>query len=193
MLSRTLGSTGWKAVAVSLLFSIAACSSTASNEPVAEPRPDDVEAQVERITSSLSRATRTDGEEPEQTNLVDLLEQHGVPGVSVAVFKDGEILWSRGFGLADAETKQTVTADTLFQAASISKPVAGLAALRLVEEGVLELDRDVNDYLETWKVPPGKQSSDNPVTIRGLLTHSAGMTVHGFPGYAVSAEVPTVV
>jgi CubicO group peptidase (beta-lactamase class C family) len=112
--------------------------------------------------------------------------------VSIAVFTDGEMLWARGFGLADAETGEPVTENTLFQAASISKPVAGLAALSLAEEGVIDLDRDVNDYLETWKVPPGKQSAEKPVTVRGLLTHTAGMTIHGFPGYAASAEVPTV-
>jgi CubicO group peptidase (beta-lactamase class C family) len=120
------------------------------------------------------------------------MKHYGVPGVSVAVFKDRRILWARGFGLADSETGRPVSEDTLFQAASISKPVAGLGALRLVEEGAIDLDRDVNEYLESWKVPAGKQSAKNPVTLRGLLNHTAGMTVHGFPGYPASAELPTL-
>jgi CubicO group peptidase (beta-lactamase class C family) len=173
---------------------IAACvDSTASKETVPESQTDDIEAQIERIVSGLSHPIQIKGEEPERFRLEDRLANCGVPGVSVAVFKDGEILWARGFGLADAETGRPVTAETLFQAASISKPVAGLAVLRLVEEGILDLDRDVNGYLESWKVPPGKQSLDNPVTLRRLLTHTAGMTVHGFPGYAASAEIPTLV
>jgi CubicO group peptidase (beta-lactamase class C family) len=175
-----------------MFISMAACGSTASKEPLQEARADDIDVQIERIVSSLTDSIQIKGVEPRRYELATRLVHYGVPGVSIVVFTDGEMLWARGFGLADVETKQPVTENTLFQAASISKPVAGLAALRLVEEGVIDLDRDANDYLESWKVPPGKQSAENPVTVRGLLTHTAGMTVHGFPGYAASAEVPTV-
>jgi CubicO group peptidase (beta-lactamase class C family) len=192
MLSRHFELNSWRiALAVSMFVSFVACGSTASKEPLTESDAD-IDAQVERIVSSLTHTIRVKGEELRRYELADRMAHYGVPGVSVAVFQNGEMLWARGFGVADAETGKPVTPDTLFQAASISKPVAGLAALRLVEEGVIDLDRDVNDYLESWKVPDGKQTADNPVTLRGLLTHTAGMTVHGFPGYAASAEVPTV-
>lgn len=82
---------------------------------------------------------------------------------------------------------------TLFQAGSISKPVAALAALRLVEQGKLSLDEDVNAKLVSWKVPGNEFTKEQKVTLRRLLTHSAGLTVHGFPGYAAGAQVPTLV
>lgn len=111
-----------------------------------------------------------------------------VPGVSVAVLHDGAIAWARGYGVTRANGLP-VTPDTLFQAGSISKPVTALAALRLVEQNRLTLDGDVNDQLKGWKlpVPPGQH-----VTLRQLLGHVAGTTVHGFPGYAAGQPVPDV-
>jgi CubicO group peptidase (beta-lactamase class C family) len=81
----------------------------------------------------------------------------------------------------------------LFQAGSISKPVAALGALRLVEDGRLSLDDDVNRRLKGWKLPENDFTKDEKVTLRRILSHSAGLTVHGFPGYAVGAPLPTLV
>lgn len=115
-----------------------------------------------------------------------------VPGISVAIVKNGELadLWACGVRRQGAS--DPVGPDTLFQAGSISKPVAALAALRLVDRGTLELDRDINDYLRSWRVPA--IDGWNPrLTLRHLLSHSAGLTVHGFPGYKRTATVPTLV
>ena len=90
-------------------------------------------------------------------------------------------------------SKKPVTPDTLFQAASISKPVAALAALRLVQDGKLNLDEDVNIKLRTWKVPDNAFTVKEKVTVRRILSHSAGLTVHGFAGYASDEPIPTVV
>jgi hypothetical protein len=114
-----------------------------------------------------------------------------VPGVSIAVIHDGAIQWARGFGVARVGGPP-VTAKTLFQAASISKPVTALAVLRLVQAGKLDLDTDVNGYLKSWKIPENTFTEEHPVTLRELLTHSAGVTVHGFPGYASGAPIPTL-
>jgi CubicO group peptidase (beta-lactamase class C family) len=113
--------------------------------------------------------------------LSDRMAELHVPGVSIAVIHDGTIQWARGFGVTRVGGTP-VTAKTLFQAASISKPVTALAVLRLVQAGTLDLDTDVNRYLKTWKVPANKFTEEHPVTLRELLTHSAGITVHGFPG-----------
>ena len=86
-----------------------------------------------------------------------------------------------------------MTAETLFQAGSISKPVAALAALRLVQEGKLNLDENVNDRLREWKVPENQFTKTEKVTLRRILSHSAGLTVHGFAGYAAGETVPTMV
>src|SRR5262249_4024211 len=86
-----------------------------------------------------------------------------------------------------------VTTATLFQAGSISKAVAALGALRMVERGQLVLDEDVNKRLRTWKVPDFAAAPDKKVTLERILSHTAGLTVHGFPGYAAGGPVPTLV
>jgi YD repeat-containing protein len=115
---------------------------------------------------------------------------HGVPGVSVAVINGGRLEWARGYGQADVESDRSVTTETLFQAASMSKPVAALAALRLVEEGRIDLDQDVGVSLFSWEIPRDDLYRETPVTLRQLLTHTAGLTVHGFRGYAEGEPVP---
>ena len=127
---------------------------------------------------------------PERT-LAERMAELGVPGVSIAVLVDGEIAWAKGYGVADAASGRPVTPNTLFQAASISKPVAALAALRLAEAGRLGLDDDVNEHLTTWQVPDHALMDGAPVTLRGLLTHRAGLTVWGFPGYGPDEAVPS--
>jgi CubicO group peptidase (beta-lactamase class C family) len=116
-----------------------------------------------------------------------------VPGVSVAVFRDGRVEWARGWGVADVESGRIVDRQTRFQAASISKPVAAAVVLALVSQGRLSLDADVNLMLTSWKLPRNAHTAAAPVTLRRLLTHSAGATVHGFRGYASGEQVPTVV
>lgn len=130
------------------------------------------------------------GEPVVRPSLSDRMAELGVPGVSVAVLVDGEIAWARGYGLADAASGRPVTPNTLFQAASISKPVAALSALRLVEASRVDLDGDVNAHLTSWRVPESWFTEQAPVTLRGLLTHRAGLTVWGFPGYGPGEEVP---
>jgi CubicO group peptidase (beta-lactamase class C family) len=115
------------------------------------------------------------------------------PGVSVAVINGGVIEWAKGYGVVETGANTPVTPRTVFQAASLSKPVAALAALRLVEQGKLALDQDVNARLTSWKVPENEFTKDEKVTLRRLLSHSAGLTVSGFPGYSAGAPVPALV
>ena len=119
------------------------------------------------------------------SGLSDRLKHHRVPGVGVAVINDWKVEWARGYGSA--------TKDTLFQAASISKAVTALAALHLVEEGKIDLNEDVNKKLVTWKVPENEYTTETKVTLRRILSHSAGLSVHGFSGYAQGEEVPGLV
>ena len=103
------------------------------------------------------------------------------------------IVWAKAYGVRQAGQPDVVTLDTLFQAGSISKPVTAMAALRHVEAGRWSLDDPINDRLVSWKLPANDLQKDQRVTLRRLLSHNAGTTVHGFPGYAVGAPVPTVV
>jgi CubicO group peptidase (beta-lactamase class C family) len=117
------------------------------------------------------------------------MSRHKVPAVSIAVIQDGKLAWTKAYGVIDTVTNQAANAKTLFQAASISKPVSALAALRLVAQGKLNLDSEVNSALTSWSVPAHAFSKPN--TLRGLLTHTAGTTVHGFPGYKADAAIPS--
>lgn len=125
-------------------------------------------------------------------SIEERLRHHKVPGVSVAVIKDFKVEWAKGYGFRDAETREPVTERTLFQAGSISKPVAAMAALKKVEQGRLSLEEDVNAKLASWKLPENEFTSKKKVTLANLLSHTAGLTVHGFPGYAAGEKVPTV-
>jgi CubicO group peptidase (beta-lactamase class C family) len=119
------------------------------------------------------------------STIAERMQALHVPGVSVAVLDGGKLLWARGYG-------EGVNAETVFQAASLSKHVAALIALRLVDEGKLSLDEDVNRKLRTWKVPENEFTKTEKVTLRRLLNHSAGLTVHGFAGYASGTPVPSL-
>lgn len=125
-------------------------------------------------------------------SLEERMRHYKVEGVSVAVFRDFRVVWTEARGFADRETKQPATPDTLFQAGSISKPVAATAVLRKVEAGELDLGHDVNAYLKSWKLPESPASAGKKATLERILSHSAGLTIHGFPGYAVGEPVPTV-
>jgi CubicO group peptidase (beta-lactamase class C family) len=116
-----------------------------------------------------------------------------LPAVSIAVINDGVVEWAEGYGVNRAHGSDSVSVSTLFQAASISKPVTAAAILRLGERGVLDLDVDVNEYLQSWQVKANEYTAESPVTLRGLLAHNAGVTVHGFPGYVAGEKVPTAV
>lgn len=121
------------------------------------------------------------------------MAQRHVPGLSLAIIQDGRIVEARAYGVTDPGGHTPVTTSTLFQAGSISKSVSALGALRLVEQGRLDLDADVNRTLTSWKVPTNTFTAVKPVTLRGILSHTAGLTVHGFPGYAVDVARPTLV
>jgi len=148
---------------------------------------------ISRIENGLLPAVIIKGQPPQSMTIADRMTHYKVPGVSVAFFDHGQIIWTKTYGFADVASKKPVTPDTLFQAASISKPVAALAALRLVQDGKLTLDEDVNVKLRTWKVPENAFTVKEKVTVRRILSHSAGLTVHGFAGYASDEPVPTVV
>jgi CubicO group peptidase (beta-lactamase class C family) len=120
------------------------------------------------------------------------MAQHHVPGLSLACIHNGAVEWTKAFGVARAGG-EPVTAETLFQASSISMPITAVAVLRLVEQGKLNLDVDVNQYLRSWKLPTNRFTEQKNVTLRELLSHTAGVTVRGFGGYAAGKPVPTLV
>jgi CubicO group peptidase (beta-lactamase class C family) len=153
----------------------------------------DPAARARRVEEGLRPPIVVKGQPAVKWTIAERLKHHNVPGVSVAVVNGGKIEWARGYGLADVESARPVTPETLFQAASISKPVAAMTVMRLVEQGKLSLDEDVNAKLKSWKVPENEFTKTEKVTLRRLASHSAGLTVHGFPGYAQGTPLPTLV
>lgn len=146
--------------------------------------------RIAAVESGLLPAVSIAGAPPVPRTLAAEMARLHVPGASVAVIHAGEIEWARGYGVV-TPGGAPVTPATLFQAASISKPVTAMAALKMVELGQLALDRDVNGYTALWKLP--KDMDNSPVTLRQLLSHTAGTTVHGFAGYPAGSPVPTLV
>lgn len=153
---------------------------------------DPPEARIKNVESGLRHGAYVQGRAAQKFEIRARMKQLNVPGVSVVVIDGGRIDWARGYGITTEQGKPVRT-ETLFQAASISKPVAAMAAMRLVEQGKLSLDEDVNVKLRSWKVPENEFLKPEKVTLRRLLSHTAGLTVHGFPGYASGAAVPTLV
>lgn len=187
-LSRSAGLAVWGATAVAT--AVAACGpagDAAADRTSGGETPDPA-----RVVEELRPRVRIVGEPDPGYTLAERMARHRVPGVSVAVIDDHRIVWAAGFGTRTAGEEQPVDTTTLFQAGSISKPVFATGAMRLVEEGGLALDGDVGRHLSSWRLPPSRFTEGREVTLRQLLSHTAGLTVHGFPGYDRDAEIPTV-
>lgn len=149
-------------------------------------------SRVERAMSQLTPALQVEGRTYVPEGIASRMSAENVPGVSIVFIDQGRIAWTGTFGAADAKTSRQVTLGTRFQAASISKPIAATGALLMAEQGRLALDRPVNEQISSWRLPDSAFPA-GAVTVRHLLTHTAGLTVHGFPGYAADAPLPSTV
>ena len=177
-------------MAAALMLAVPFLSSTQAT--AAQTMPDVTPQQVDSALKALRPPVQVEGRAYPAETLTDLMRRQNVPGVSIAIIRDGRLAWSGAFGMADPATRLATTPDTLFQAASISKPVAATAALKLVELGKLDLDQPVNARLKSWRIPDSDVASGDAVTLRNLLTHTAGLTAHGFGGYQPGTALPTL-
>ena len=150
-------------------------------------------SHLEAVENGLLPPVIIQGRPIQHASIEERMKALNVRGVSIAVINNYEIEWAKGHGFADLESKRPVETTTLFQAGSISKPVAAVAAMKMVEEGNLALDQNINAFLTTWKVQDSEFTKEKKVTLREILSHSAGLTVHGFPGYAAGESLPTLV
>jgi len=149
-----------------------------------------VQSRIEHVEKGLLPSVLVKGV-PAWT-IEERMKHYKAPGVSIAVIKDYKVEWAKGYGVKDLDTKEPVTTETLFQAGSISKPVAAMVALKKVEQGKIALDENINDKLTSWKLPDNEFTAKRRVTLANLLSHTGGLTVHGFPGYAPGEKLPTL-
>ena len=175
-----------------LSLAFAALVSIAAAAHAQVPAGSPATAMAARIETGLRTAGKIVGHPDPTHGIVDRMRYWNVPAISIAVIDSFRVVYARGFGVTEFGGSSAVDTTTLFQAGSISKPVFATGALRLVELGMLALDEDVNAKLKSWKVPQSRFTMTEKVTLRRLLTHSAGLTVWGFPGYASTVAVPTV-
>ncbi|HWS99772.1 MAG TPA: serine hydrolase [Pyrinomonadaceae bacterium] len=152
-----------------------------------------IAARIERVENGLLPPNVIKGRPLPRMRLADRMKHwNGVPGVSLAVINDYKIEWARGYGVLGEGSREAVTPETLFQAGSVSKPVTAMAVLRLVQQGKLSLDEDVNKKLVSWKVPENEFTRKEKVTVRRLLSHTAGLNPTSSGDYPVGSEVPTL-
>lgn len=154
--------------------------------------PPALQARIVRVEQGLSTPVVVKGAPDQKMALADRMAFHQVPAVSIALINNGRIEWARAYGLADVARRRPATVTTLFQAGSISKTLTAIGALRMVEQSKLSLDEDADRQLAAWKISQNEFTRDKAVTLRMLLNHSAGATVHGFDGYGPGQAMPTL-
>jgi len=176
-------------------FAVAGVAITACTTAAVPVRPHDdraTQARIARIEAAIVSIDATGADSGAAQSLIARMAALKVPGLGVAVFDSGRIIWARSYGIADVSSGMAVDSTTLFQAASISKPVTSVGVFRLVERGLIALDEDVNVPLESWTLPDNQFTREEKVTPRRIVTHMAGLTVSGFAGYPRGEPIPTL-
>ena len=150
----------------------------------------DVEEKIRLVENNLAGWVQTGNND--RWNLAERMKKYNINGISIAVIHNYKIEWARGYGYADVSENRPVTENTLFQAASVSKSLNAVGVLRLAQEKKLDLNTDINKYLITWKFPYDEKTNNKQITLTNLLSHTAGLTIHGFPGYEKGDSLPTL-
>ena len=151
------------------------------------------EQRIRAVEEGLLPALTVKGRPAPTMKLTERMAHYRVPGVSIAVINEGKLEWAKAYGVLDSTREVPVRVDTLFQAASVSKVVTAVGALKLVESGLLGLDSDVNQSLRSWRLPASVFTRERKVTLRRLLRHTAGLNMRGFSGYAPGEPVPSLI
>lgn len=130
-------------------------------------------------------------EEPENfSTIVNEMTEYKIPALSLAIINDGKIEWTNTYQ-NPSFSEQNLNNSSIFQAASLSKPVTFFAALRMHTAGKIDLDENIENYLESYQLPQGKQTVENPVTFRNIFSHTSGITSGGYQGYGSHHTIPT--
>ncbi|PKF75969.1 serine hydrolase domain-containing protein [Chryseobacterium sp. PMSZPI] len=159
----------------------------------AQELSDEVKHKIGKVENSLSPSVISGSKEVPAFNILERMKELHVKGVSIAVINNYAIEWTKAYGYADEEENRKADINTLFQAASISKTINSLGFMKLVQQGKIDLDQNINNYLKSWKFPYDSISKNKIITSRNLLSHSAGLGVSGFGGYERTVVIPDIV
>ena len=142
---------------------------------------------IKAVENGLTPSVRFDDQST--WNIEDRMKRYKVPGVTVAVIKDYKIDWAKAYGVSDQSSGDPATTETAFQAASISKTINAIGVLKWAEQNNVDLEADINTLLKSWQFPYEKENE--LISLQHLLTHTAGLSVHGFGGYKNNKKLPT--
>jgi CubicO group peptidase (beta-lactamase class C family) len=154
------------------------------------PYSTETEEKIRLVENSLAGWVQTGNNDT--WSLVERMKKYNVKGLSIAVIHNYQIEWAKGYGFADVSEQRPVTENTLFQAASISKSLNSVGILKLVQDKILDLNTDINNYLVSWKFPYDTVCKGKVITLTNLLSHTGGLSVSGFPGYEKGDRIPTI-
>lgn len=150
---------------------------------------------LRQIETGLRPAIRPVDAATEHWTIIERMRHYSVPAVSLAIVHDGKLALAKAYGEVQSGFGEPVTTDTVFSVGSLSKVGAAMVVLRLVADGAVDLDADVAKAIKRWRVPnsPIRVREGMHVTLRGLLSHTAGLSVHGFADFQPSEDIPSVV
>ena len=149
-------------------------------------------ADIRHIENGITPITGSGKDSGSTRSILNRMHELKIPGLSIAVFDQGRIIWTRSYGYRNLALKQKVDANTVFQAASLSKPLTSVAMFELAEQQMIRPDEDINQQLHSWKVPDNGFTREHKVTPEGIVCHEAGFNVHGFAGYRHRDTIPTL-
>jgi len=146
--------------------------------------------KIAEVENNITGNVIVNNEKPR--TIEEEMKLYNVKGMSIAVIQDYKIAWAKAYGWADETEQRPMTTETLFEPGSISKSLNAVGILKLAQEGKLDLNTDINEYLKSWKFPYDSLSKGKKITLAEILSHQAGLTVHGFPGHNRNSDIPSV-
>lgn len=176
-----------------MVFLICSCQSGNKKEITSSTNKEDDISLQNQVENNIYRIDENGISDSLPLTIESRMKELNIPGVSIAVFDNNNILWAKGYGLKNKKTGKSVDENTLFQAASISKPVASVTVFKLVEEGKIVLDEDINIKLRSWKVPENEFTKEEKVTALRIMSHTSGLGTSGFQGYKKNEPIPSLV
>lgn len=190
---RVMARNAWR-----LLVSAAAMIASVPQASADTPAPKAILAHgedpaIKAFEAGFRPSVHVVGTPPTHWPLLDRMAFWHVPGLSVAVIRNGHIAWTKGYGVRRVGRPEPVDSQTLFSVGSLSKVGTAAITLHLVSQGRLDLDRNVNAYLKRWQVPDDARTALRPVTLRGILSHSGGLSIDGFADFQPGEPLPTLV